>query len=58
VTKIVINAEHGGFQLSQKAIQKLIDEHGYEKTRVNEEGEYENPDAESSVTRACSKTKM
>ncbi len=46
MTKIVINEEQGGFQLSQKAIQKLIDEHGYEKTRVNEDGEYENPDAE------------
>jgi hypothetical protein len=46
VTKIVINAEHGGFGLSQKAIQKLIDEHGYEKTKVNEDGEYEDPDAE------------
>jgi hypothetical protein len=46
VTKIVINTEHGGFQLSQKAIQKLIDEHGYEKTSVNEDGEYENPEAD------------
>jgi len=45
VTKIVINTQHGGFGLSQKAIQKLIDEHGYEKTKVKD-GEYENPEAE------------
>jgi hypothetical protein len=45
VTKVVINTRHGGFELSQKAIQKLIDEHGYEVTGVKD-GEYENPDAD------------
>jgi len=45
VTKVVINTDYGGFELSQKAIQKLIDEHGYEVTEV-EEAEIKNPDAD------------
>lgn len=45
--KIVINAKHGGFSLSDKALELLAEEYGWEITEYSEDDSgYKNPDAE------------
>jgi hypothetical protein len=46
IQKIVINRCFGGFGLSNAALDRLVEEHGYETTGYDDEGEHENPDAD------------
>jgi hypothetical protein len=43
--KVVINNKHGGFGLSEKALDRLVEEYGFETTDYDD-GEYRNPDAD------------
>lgn len=43
--KIIINTCYGGFGVSNKVFEKLI-EKGWKVTKFNSEGDYENPDAQ------------
>lgn len=46
ITKVVINRKFGGFGLSEKALDKLVEEHGFTVTGIDENGSYEDPDAD------------
>lgn len=46
MTKVVINNQHGGFNLSEKALDKLVEEHGFTVTGTDDDGGYKNPDAD------------